>query len=727
MEKKLHINQIENRQYVLSPAIQSGNDRECINKDFYQEGDNSSVYIGKLGLGMKVVHRKTNIPYTIIHFEKEKVSKLRLQKKINSTLDLMYKSSHPYLFRLLNHYETQTHVFMIFESYDGDSLDEKIIKGKCDLQNSLKYLVEVMLGVQHMHSFHLYNLNVNPENILVNECVKLTDYGLKMEGKNEKPKRDTRYKKKENINYIINAYTSPEELNAILNGKPCILNGKTDSWNCGILLYEMLTSFKSPFKGKTDEELINSILNCDIDLSPIKDDFCRDLISKLVKKNPEDRISIDEVLQMEYIKNVDIEQPEIDFSDNIINPIDEQEFIKNNNINTTNQIKQNNDNKSQIYNKQMQTLKSENDSLKKMVEDLKKQVVSSKIRKRASKHVSQLKSMVIDVGGEIIADGNEGQNLGEILNDEENNVNEKDKKGKNEHLENKIDDIKKDIKNEIIEEEEDDDEEFSENEEEYNDENLFVRCEKYKERNIQLKEKLVKISKKNKKMKNTIDEYTKEINSLKSEKNKNILETLEKMNTVPIYQINDLVNVILNSINIFKTNQSDFKKSVDKLINLSDEHYTKLSEENKKYIDSKAKLFIDIMNNKITDVEAYNKLNNSNKEDDKNKNNENSKKISNSNIGNKKDEYKGKYEDSLKKQELLYQRIKVLEEGLKAKDDLNKITTQSNEELTKKLQEVAQNWMNSKANIEELKRFIDENVEQKDKIKNIYEQLDIDK
>ena len=727
MEKKLHINQIENRQYVLSPAIQSGNDRECINKDFYQEGDNSSVYIGKLGLGMKVVHRKTNIPYTIIHFEKEKVSKLRLQKKINSTLDLMYKSSHPYLFRLLNHYETQTHVFMIFESYDGDSLDEKIIKGKCDLQNSLKYLVEVMLGVQHMHSFHLYNLNVNPENILVNECVKLTDYGLKMEGKNEKPKRDTRYKKKENINYIINAYTSPEELNAILNGKPCILNGKTDSWNCGILLYEMLTSFKSPFKGKTDEELINSILNCDIDLSPIKDDFCKDLISKLVKKNPEDRISIDEVLQMEYIKNVDIEQPEIDFSDNIINPIDEQEFVKNNNINTTNQIKQNNDNKSQIYNKQMQTLKSENDSLKKMVEDLKKQVVSSKNRKRASKHVSQLKSMVIDVGGEIIADGNEGQNLGEILNDEENNTNEKDKKGKNEHLENKIDDIKKDIKNEIIEEEEDDDEEFSENEEEYNDENLFVRCEKYKERNIQLKEKLVKISKKNEKMKNTIDEYTKEINSLKSEKNKNILETLEKMNTVPIYQINDLVNVILNSINIFKTNQSDFKKSVDKLINLSDEHYTKLSEENKKYIDSKAKLFIDIMNNKITDVEAYNKLNNSNKEDDKNKNNENSKKISNSNIGNKKDEYKGKYEDSLKKQELLYQRIKVLEEGLKAKDDLNKITTQNNEELTKKLQEVAQNWMNSKANIEELKRFIDENVEQKDKIKNIYEQLDIDK
>lgn len=90
----------------------------------------------------------------------------------------------------------------------------------------------------------------------------------------------------------------------------------------------MLTSFQSPFKGNTNEEIIDAILNCKIDLSPIKDKFCRDLISKLVRKDPKDRISIDEVLNMEEIKNIDIEQPEIDFSDNIINPIDEQEFLK---------------------------------------------------------------------------------------------------------------------------------------------------------------------------------------------------------------------------------------------------------------------------------------------------------------------------------------------------------------------------------------------------------------
>ena len=735
MSKRLHINQLPSRQYILSPAIQSGNDRECINKDFYQEAENSSVYIGKLGMGMKVVHRKTRIPYTIIHFEKEKVSKMRLQKKLNTTLDLMYKASHPYLFRLLNHYETQSHVFMIFEAYDGDSLDNKIINGKCDMQNSLKYLVEVMLGVQHMHSFHLYNLNVNPENILVSECVKLTDYGLKMEGKNGKPRRDTRYKKKENINYIINAYTSPEELNAILNGKPCILNGKTDSWNCGILLYEMLTSFQSPFKGKTDEELIDAILNCKLDLSPIKDDFCRDLISKLVRKNPEDRISIDEVLNMDYIKNVDIEQPEIDFSDNIINPIDEQDFSINKNININKNVQdiENNTNnnvtkQNQEYKKEMLNLKSENDSLKKMVEDLKKQVVSSKIRKRASKHISKLKSMVIDAGGEIIADENEGQNLGEFLNEQDSNLKEKEQKEMNDVKESKKEDLKKEIKNEIIEEE-DDDEEFSDNEEEeFNDENLFVRCEKYKERNNQLREKLSKIINKNKKMKNMVDEYRRENETLKYEKNKGILETLEKMNTVPIYEINDLVNVILNSINCFKTSQTTFQKSIDKLINLSDEHYNKLSSENKKYIDSKAKLFIDIMNNKISDIDAYNQLNNENKGGDKkNKNNENinDNKNNHSNITNKGDnDYKNKYEDSLNSEELLRKKIKGLEENLIMKNNLNLAIQKKSEQITLKLQEIANNWMSAKAAIEELKRFINDNVP-KDKIDNLYDQLKI--
>ena len=718
MEKKvkLHITPIKNRQYILSPAVQSGNDRECINKDFYQEGDNCQISLGKLGLGMKVIHRKTGVPYTIIHFEKERVSKFKLSKKINSTLNLMYKSSHPYLFRLLNHYETDTHVFMIFESYDGNSLEEKILQDKCDLQNTLKYLVEIMLGVQHLHEYNLYNINVNPENILVNECIKLTDYGLKMEGKNSKPKRNNILLKKENINYIINAYTSPEELNAILNRKPCILNGKTDTWNCGILLYEMLTKFGAPFKGNNNEELINAILNCEIDLEPIKDDFCKELISKMVRKNPEERIDIDDILNMDYIKNVDIEEPEIDFSDNIINPIEEHE--------------ENSEKNNNIINKELNELKSENDNLKQKLKNLEKQVDSEKKKKKPPlKHFSKLKSMVIDVGSEIVADkniseDNDGFNLDEMLNEDDENNNKNKEKDKNE---NKIEELKKSMKNEIIEEEEDEDDEedFSDNEEEFNDENLFVRSEKYKERNNQLKEKLRKISKKNKKLKINEDEYKKQIEELKNDKNKNILQTLEKINTVPIYHIDDLVNVILNSINIFKNTQNEIKTSVDKLISNSDSQNEKLKEENKKFLDNKTKLFFDIMNNKISEKEALDEIN---KKEIKDKNENNINEININNNINKQSEknldYKEKYEELKRREELLNTKIKALEENVKTSDELKNTTLKEHEVLKEQFQQFTQKSAMSEMKIHDLKNFIIDNID-KEKAQRFFKSIDI--
>ena len=710
MEKKvqLHITPLKNRQYILSPAVQSGNDRECTNKDFYQEGENCSISLGKLGLGMKVVHRKTTVPYTIIHFDKERVSKFNLSKKINSTLNLMYKSSHPYLFRLLNHYETETHVFMIFESYDGESLEEKILKDKCDLQNTLMYLVEIMLGVQHLHEYNLYNVNVNPENILVNDCVvKLTDYGLKMEGKNQKPKRNNILLKKENINYIINAYTSPEELNAILNKKPCILNGKTDTWNCGILLYEMLTKFGEPFKGKNNDEFINAILNCEIDLEPIKDEFCKELISKMVRKNPEERIDIDEILNMDYIKNVDIEQFDIDFSDNIINPIYEQ----NQGLNS--------ENSNQTLNKELTNLKSENDNLKQLVEDLKKQVNSSNKKKKPPlKHFSKLKSMVIDVGSEIVAD--DGLNLDDMLNEDDNDNNKDKQKG-----ENKVEILKKSMKHEVIEEEEDDDEEdYSDKEEEFNDDNLFVRSEKYKERNNQLREKLRKLSKKNKKLKSSEDEYKKQIEELNNNKNKNILETLEKINTVPIYHIDDLVNVILNSINIFKNTQNEIKNSVDKLISNADSQEDKLKEENKKFLDNKTKLFFDIMNNKISEKEALDEINKKEKQNE-NQNENNINEINdNFNQSEKNLDYKEKYEESKRKEEILDTKVKVLEESVRTANELKNSIEKEHEELKMQFQRFTQKSAMTEMKIQDLKNFINENVD-KEKAQRFFKDLDI--
>ena len=637
-DKNIHINPIKNRQYMLSPAIQSGNDKESSNKDFYQE-DVEVPSLGRLGLGMKVIHRRTQIPYTIINFEKEKITNLNLQEKINSTIELMYKTSHPYLFRLLNHYETEEHVFLIFEPYDGDSLDHVIEQGKCDLQTALKYFVEILLGIQHMHSFGFFNLNVYPENILIGECVKLTDYGLKMTGKNEPPKREIRHLKAGNYNYIINAYHTPEEIMGLLNGEIPPATPKTDSWNCGILLFEMLTNFNSPFKGDTDEKFLNALVNADVDLSLINDEFCRELISKLLTKNPQDRLDIEDVLNIDYIKNINIEQPEIDPSDNIINP--EEKEKKNENENSENNENSEGEDKNEDKDEVIKRLKAENDYLKKALEMCKGLTGEEK----GEKELKALESKEINKEGKILQKGE--SSILEPVKDENEEEKKEDKESSS-----SSNDSDYDI-----------DEESSS--EDINNENLYVRCEKYKEKYINSKGKIRKLKKKIKNLNDDISKLEKEKKQIQEQKILSILNNFEKINTSKISNINELSDIVINSVNLFRESQQSLQALVEKLIAISAEEHLSLIEENKKYIDNKGKLFFDTLEN-------INTSGNKQGEIDSNKEKEERKKLI-----KKKDaeiaELKSKYELSKQKEELLKEKIKALEERNNSTNELNKV------------------------------------------------------
>ena len=95
----------------------------------------------------------------------------------------------------------------------------------------------------------------------------------------------------------------------------------------------MLINFKSPFILNNnnennyvsfEKEIANAVINKEIDLSLTTDTFCKDLINKLLIKNPKERLDIKDILNKNYIKNISIDQRKIDLNDNIINP-DEDE------------------------------------------------------------------------------------------------------------------------------------------------------------------------------------------------------------------------------------------------------------------------------------------------------------------------------------------------------------------------------------------------------------------
>ncbi|MCQ2817705.1 MAG: protein kinase [archaeon] len=319
---------MEGNDYSQSPQNASGADIECKNEDFYQKED-ELIFLGKLGCATRVVHKKSKVPYLIVNFQKSAIVNPEVKKKINSTISLMYKIKNPFMIRILNHYEDENNLYLIIQNSSYESLQSKIEKAE-SMEELLFYFKQICEAISYLQkNFNIKNLNIYPENIVIdNNTIKLTDFGIKIGGPNpkEKPLRPIKVMVRGNKKIPITAYTNPEEINSMINKTRVIYSEKSDSWNLGILLYEMCLKFKGPsiFPCSTLDEMAKAILEGKPNLNGVKDSFCKALISKLIKPKADQRLSVGDILNIEEIKNIDLSSIDYEYKEIIINNFPEE-------------------------------------------------------------------------------------------------------------------------------------------------------------------------------------------------------------------------------------------------------------------------------------------------------------------------------------------------------------------------------------------------------------------
>ena len=131
------------------------------------------------------------------------------------------------------------------------------------------------------------------------------------------------------------------------------------------------------------------------------------------------------------------------------------------------------------------------------------------------------------------------------------------------------------------------------------------------------------------------------------------------------------------------------------------------------------------MNNKISEKEVLDEIN---KKEIKDKNENYINEINNVNNINKKSEknldYKEKYEELKRRKELLNTKIKELGENIISSDELKNTTLKEHEVLKEQFQQFTQNSAISEMKIQDLKNFINANVD-KEKAQRFFKDLDI--
>ncbi len=143
--------------------------------------------------------------------------------------------------------EGQLYLAMAF--YDGETLEERIYRGPLPPKEAIGIAVQVARGLGRAHETGIIHRDIKPANIIVTPRgeAKIVDFGLaKLAGQVGLTRNGS--------SMGTPTYMSPEQADA----KP--VDGRTDIWSLGVVLYEMVTG-KKPFVGEHPQLIIQALKN----------------------------------------------------------------------------------------------------------------------------------------------------------------------------------------------------------------------------------------------------------------------------------------------------------------------------------------------------------------------------------------------------------------------------------------------------------------------------------
>ena len=195
------------------------------------------------------------------------------------------KLSHPNIVSMYDVGFDQGYHYIVMEYIEGETLKEYINRHeRISIDNAVKFTIAIAEGLEHAHAMGIVHCDIKPHNVLITKQgrIKVTDFGIARAMNAGTTMMYT--------NSIMGSahYLSPEQA----SGKP--VNGSTDIYSLGAVLYEMLTG-RVPYEGETPISValkhVRERLIPPTRYNPSIPTLLEAAVIKALAKRPEDRFS----------------------------------------------------------------------------------------------------------------------------------------------------------------------------------------------------------------------------------------------------------------------------------------------------------------------------------------------------------------------------------------------------------------------------------------------------
>ena len=251
---------------------------------------------GSHGKVYKCTHKESNITRAVKLITKDRVADYeRFVTEISVLKDL----DHPNIVKIIETFECKRLCYLILEYYSGGNLFDRILQDRNFSEQKAACIMKSLLSaVSYFHSFKICHRDLNPENCLYistdpNSDIKIIDFGLSSITNETEALHDVKGSPH---------YMSPE----MLEGSYSL---SADIWSLGVILY-LLLSGNPPFTGSTNEEILLSIYNASLNFRQKAfrsvSNPAKELISRMLMKDPQYRITAEEALNHRWISGASI-------------------------------------------------------------------------------------------------------------------------------------------------------------------------------------------------------------------------------------------------------------------------------------------------------------------------------------------------------------------------------------------------------------------------------------
>ncbi|XP_077477260.1 serine/threonine-protein kinase PLK4 isoform X2 [Stigmatopora argus] len=245
---------------------------------------------GSYGCVYRAKSIKTGLEVAIKTIDKKSMHQVKMVQRVTSEVEIHCRLKHPSILELYTCFEDDNYVYMVLEMCHNGAMHNYLKERKAPFteEEARHFMHQIVKGMIYLHTHSILHRDLSLSNLLLthNMNLKIADFGLatQLEHPNEK-----HFTMCGTPNYI-----SPEVATRSAHGL------ESDIWSLGCMFYTFLKGHP-PFDTNTAKHTLSKVVIGHYEMPANVSPQARDLIHRLLQKDPAHRLGLSEVLDHPFM------------------------------------------------------------------------------------------------------------------------------------------------------------------------------------------------------------------------------------------------------------------------------------------------------------------------------------------------------------------------------------------------------------------------------------------